>query len=331
MKTRAACAVSPTEVILKDVTIPDPGPDDVVVRARYSLISTGTERWVITGQFHLPGESPMPHPVVPGYQKAGQIVDVGENVKHLHPGQWVFATTSRISDGATSGWGGHIEYSVCDQREAIPLPEDLDPIKASGLVLTQVGHNGGSRPPVKKRDTALVVGDGLVGQWLAQSLRHRGARVVLAGRRSERLVIAAEYSADVTVNVYDVSLEAVADEEAPDGFDIVADTVGTIQSVEDILQRVRHDGHLILNGYYREGCHLLSIQALHNREITVHSPAGWSRERLEETLVHVDSGATRVKELITHVIPVEEVSKAYDLVLRKPTPFLGVCLDWGKE
>ena len=330
MKTRAVCALSPERVALRKVTVPDPGPDDVVVRARYSMISTGTERWVVTGQFHGPGEEAVAHPLVPGYQKVGRVVAFGENVLGLERGQWVFATTSRIEAGAAAAWGGHIEHSVCDESQVIPLPEDMDPIKASGLVLTQVGHNGGSRPPVKKRTVALVVGDGLVGQWVAQALRRRGARVVLAGRRPERLVTAAEHSADVTVNVHDVSLDAVAAEEAPKGFDIVADTVGTTESIAEVISHARHDGHLILNSYYREGNNLLDIQAIHGRELTVYSPSGWTRKRLEETLVHVHSGAMRVKELITHVIPVSRAAKAYDLVLNKPSPFLGICLDWGE-
>ncbi len=328
-KTRAVCALSADQVVLREVTIPEPGPQEVVVRAEYSSISTGTERWVITGQFHPPGGKPMSHPLVPGYQKAGVVEALGAEVSGLRVGQRVFATTAKLADEEViAGWGGHIEHSVLPQGEVIPLPEGLDPVKAAALVLTQVGYNGGSRPPVRQGDQALVIGDGLVGQWLAQMLHHRGARVVLAGRRPERLACAAQWSADLAVNVRQTPLAEVARAEAPGGFDIVADSIGTAESVSQLLGLVRRDGHLVLNGYYREGEHLLSIQQLHSREITAHAPAGWTRQRLEATLGLVEAGALRVRELMTHIMPVEKASEAYHLVLHKPEAFLGICLDW---
>jgi threonine dehydrogenase-like Zn-dependent dehydrogenase len=290
-KTRAVCALSADQVVLREVKIPDPGPQEVVVRAEYSSISTGTERWVITGQFHPPGGKPFPHPLVPGYQKAGIVEALGAEVSGLQVGQRVFATTARLADAEVfAGWGGHIEHSVLPQREVIPLPEGLDPVKAAA--------------------------------------RHRGARVLLVGRRPERLACAGQWSADRTVDVRQTPLAEAAQQEAPGGFDIVADTVGTAGSVAQVMGLVRRDGHLVLNGYYREGEHLLSIQQLHSREITAHAPAGWTRQRLEVTLGLVEDGALRVRELMTHILPVEKAVEAYDLVLNKPQAFLGICLDW---
>jgi len=328
VRTHAVCALSPEKVAFQEVTVPDPEPTEVLVRTAYSAVSTGTERWVITGQFHPPGQPPLAHPLVPGYQKVGTVQALGNRVRGLTVGQWVFATTSRISGGATPAWGGHIEHSVCDQHEVIPLPTGFDPVLASALVLTQVGYNGGSRPPVRQGDVALVVGDGLVGQWLGQMLRHRGARVVLVGRRPERLALADRHSADLTAREGECSLDSLRAQSAPSGFDIVADTVGTARSVEELAQVVRRNGHLILNGYYREGEHLISVQSLHAREITVHTPAGWTRERLLATLELVQKGALKVRELVTHTVPATEAHRAYDLVLRKREPFLGICLQW---
>ena len=67
------------------------------------------------------------------------------------------------------------------------LPAGLDPVAYAGLVLTQVGFNCGSRSPVTPGSTAVVIGDGLVGQWAGQTLVQRGARVVMVGRHPDRL------------------------------------------------------------------------------------------------------------------------------------------------
>ena len=132
----------------------------------------------------------------------------------------------------------------------------------------------------------------------------------------------------MTADVRETSLAEVARQEAPEGFDIVADSIGTAQSVEQLLGLVRRDGHLVLNGYYREGEHLLSIQQLHGREVTAHAPAGWTRQRLVDTLGLIQEDALHVRELMTHLLPVEKASEAYHLVLNKPEAFLGICLKW---
>ena len=70
VKTLAVCAISRERVELRDVEIPDLGPNDVLVRAYYSIISTGTERWVITGQFHPPGDTPISWPLGRGARRS---------------------------------------------------------------------------------------------------------------------------------------------------------------------------------------------------------------------------------------------------------------------
>lgn len=91
VKTRVVCALSADQVLLREVTIPEPGPQEVVVRAEYPC--TGTERCVITGQLHPPVGKPMSHPLVPRYQKVGVLEALGAVVSSLRVGQRVFATT----------------------------------------------------------------------------------------------------------------------------------------------------------------------------------------------------------------------------------------------
>jgi 2-desacetyl-2-hydroxyethyl bacteriochlorophyllide A dehydrogenase len=112
--------------------------------------------------------------------------------------------------------------------------------------------------------------------------------------------------------------------------DIVADTVATHESVELGLRLLRHDGQMVLNGYYREGYHLLSIQALHEKEITVHNPSGWTRPRLEATLALIESRRMEVEDLVTHVVQWEQAAEAYKrLVWNKEEEFLGIVIIWN--
>ena len=76
----------------------------------------------------------------------------------------------------------------------------MDAVAASGLVLTQVGYNTGMRPTVNEGDCAIVIGDGMVGHWTAQTLQARGARVLMIGRHDERLQLLALCKGDRLMN-----------------------------------------------------------------------------------------------------------------------------------
>lgn len=320
----------PGQVEVGTVTVPDPGPGEVLVRNEACIVSNGTETWVWSGRFHGPGRPPSyEFPIVPGYQRVGWVERIGDGVTAVSPGQRVFATIGRIEGSPSSAWGSHAEYAVCDQSQCLILPESMDSVDAAGLVLTQVGYNGGSRPPVKPGDVALVIGDGLVGHWAAQAFRARGAHVVLAGRRPRRLEIARAVSADEVINAREVDVAAWVREHYPSGVDIVDEAVGLLGNVELACQVLRYEGHLVLNGYHPEGEHLMNIQWLHDKELTCWGMAGWSRERLEATLALVESDALQVRELVTHEFAGHEADRAYRMIWDRTDDFLGVLIRWA--
>jgi threonine dehydrogenase-like Zn-dependent dehydrogenase len=212
--------------------------------------------------------------------------------------------------------------------QCLPVPADLDPVEVAGLVLTQVGYNGGSRPPVEQGWHVVVIGDGLVGQWAAQTFRARGARVLLAGHHPRRLEIAAAVSADAVVDTRQRPLAEAVAEHFAGRVDCVDESVGLMANVELAASVLRPDGHLVLNGYHPEGEHLLNVQLLHDREITCWGMAGWTRARLETTLGWVQQERLRVRPLVTHEFEGREADRAYRLMWDRTEDFLGILLRW---
>lgn len=321
---------APGEVEVREIPIPEPGQGEVLVRTRASLVSNGTERWIWSGRFHSPGRpAPYTFPVVPGYQRVGVVERVGVGVEGPAEGQRVFATISRLDGSPCAFAGSHAEYGVTAATECLAVPDSLDDADLAGLVLTQVGYNGGTRPPVTEGSTAVVLGDGLVGQWAAQALRARGAHVVLCGRRPRRLQIAAAHSADEVLDARTTDVAAAVLDRWPGGVDIVDEAVGMIANVELGFRLLRHNGHLVFNGYHPEGEHLMNIQWMHDREVTCWGMAGWTRPRLEGTLQWLSEGKLRARELITHEFPGERAHEAYGMLWNKTDDFLGILLRWS--
>jgi 3-hydroxyethyl bacteriochlorophyllide a dehydrogenase len=328
----AALAIAPGRVEWQAVAVPEPGPEDVVVHVTHSWISNGTEGSFVRGE-RIAGDTPraetdpLPFPHVPGYQKAGVVEWVGERVGDLRPGDVVFATISRVL-GMFYAHAGHISPAVTHRSQVWKLPVDVPPVAASGLVLTQVGYNVGMRPAIKPGDAAVVIGDGLVGHWTAQTLKHRGARVLLLGRHDDRLDRFALAAGDKAVNTArEDAVEAVRAWAEPDGVQAVCDTVGTIPLLEALIPTMRAFGHISSAGFYGPNGRI-DIQKLRSRELTLHAPAGWTQERMDATLDLLARGVLTTEHLITHRFPASHAGDAFDLILSRREPALGVVLDW---
>lgn len=332
MQAQAAVAVERGRVEFQEVTVPDPGPDDVVVRLTHSWISNGTEGSFVRGE-RIGGDTPradpdpLPFPHVPGYQKVGIVQSIGANVSHVAVGDTVFATVSGIS-GMFYPSGGHISPSVTHKSQVWKLPPDVDPVAASGLVLTQVGYNVGQCPALQPGDAAVVIGDGMVGQWAAQTLQHRGARVLMLGKHAERLQLFEARPEDRIVNIQETDVVGSVRDWAGRSVQVVADTVGSISTMLSLFPTMRRFSQLVSAGFYGHAGKI-DIQKMRDYEMTLWTPAGWTGERMDRTLELLQQGVLKTLPLITHRFPAEQAAEAFDLILSRREPVLGVILDWG--
>jgi len=331
IKAKAVVALAPYVVRVQSLEVPEPGPDEVVVRVKHSWISNGTEGSFVRGE-RLAGDTPLregdpsPFPLVPGYQKVGLVERLGTGVRDLEPGQMVFATVSR-TPGMFFSHGGHISPAVTQRSQIWEVPSGIDPLAVSGLVLTQVGYNCGMRPQIEPGDAAVVIGDGMVGHWSAQTLAYRGARVMMLGKHDERLALYAGRPGDRTVNINREDPVNAVRAWAPEGVQAVIDTVGSVPAIEALLGTLRRFGHIVSAGFHGlKGA--IDIQKLRDRELTLHAPAGWTKERMDATLALVAEGILRTTHLITHRFPVDRAAEAFELILSRREHVLGVILDW---
>lgn len=327
MKAKAVVFESKLQVRVQEIEVPEMGRDQVLIDVICSWISTGTESSFlrqerISGEVVYRDGDPSPFPHVPGYQKTGVIRAVGEDVRGLAPGDLVFASWSEVQ-GMAFPFGGHVSPAVTPAEYVWKLPEDADPQAYAGLVLTQVGYNCGARAPLQKGDTAIVIGDGLVGQWAAQTLLHRGARVVVLGHRESRL-----NRLPPAVQAIHVRERFVVDLlPAHEPIQVVVDTVGAMGTFRKLLPLMRRNGHFVSAGFLGTSG-VIDIQALRPQEITLHCPSGWERKRMDTTLDGIRQGWLQTAPLITHVFSVDQAAACWDLILDKTQPSLGVVLKW---
>lgn len=331
MKANAVVFTAPKEVEYAEVTCPDPGPDDVVVRVTHSWISNGTEGSYLRGE-RIDGDTPhrdgdpWPFPIIAGYQKIGVVEWIGKDIDDLEIGETVFAISGKV-EGMFDARAGHVSPSVTSRKQIWKLPKAVDPIAFSGLILTQVGYNSGTRGRLEIGDGAVVIGDGLVGQWTAQTLSWRGANVVMVGRHDARLARFGRGPRRHLINTNDSKWKIAVQEILPEGAQIAVDTVGSMQVMNDLFEVMKRDGHLVSAGFYGTQDQI-SLQPLRYKELSIELPSGALPHRLDKTIELIAAGHLQTLPLITHHFPVEKAADAWKLIETKSEPVLGVILDW---
>src|SRR5262249_45052990 len=82
VRARQAVVTEPFKTGVREVEIPDPGPNQILLAAEYSAISAGTELAVYTGTHQWLKDPNLPEwkfPFRPGYSAAGRVLKVGKD------------------------------------------------------------------------------------------------------------------------------------------------------------------------------------------------------------------------------------------------------------
>ncbi len=177
MKAIVRDVYGPPEVLqLRDVERPVPGPGEVLVRVEATSVNTADLE-------HLRGEPRItrvasgwrrPRSKRVGFDLAGRVDAIGDDVGSLQPGDAVWA------DLFDSGGGAFAEYVSVPQEKLAPIPPGLPAVVAatvphSGLLALQGLTARGSIEPGQ---TVLVIGaGGCVGPFAVQLAKAFGAEV----------------------------------------------------------------------------------------------------------------------------------------------------------
>jgi 2-desacetyl-2-hydroxyethyl bacteriochlorophyllide A dehydrogenase len=333
MKAPAVVFVEPKRMEIREMEVPEPGPDQIGIRTVYSGVSQGTERWALTGRYnHFDENVAAFYPCSPGYQAAGVVDVVGSAVEGLKVGEHVFTMGTHFTDRDHKYPGpcqaSHSAYLVVDATEATKVAPEVDLAAASMYHMASVSRSGVRVTKVQPGELVALIGLGFIGQMTAQAARRAGARVIATDLIPERCAAAAAYSADRVVDGSTGSLEDAVREELPDGADVVIDTTGIARMFDRCRDLIRHEGRIAMQGYYPDLIEI-DFHPTHITRATVTFPCGWDDQFNDELAEDMATDRITIEPLITHRIPFRDAQDAYDLVLDHPEASLGMVLDWA--
>ena len=258
MRSRAAIQTAPGQrLVVDELEIPDPQPDQVIVK----LFSSGICHSQLH-QMHGGMTTAISHPMVLGHEGTGVVTHVGRNVKHLAEGDhaivtWVPRTpirgrTPQVPTGATYReelvhsnmytWNEDVltsgEYVILISKEH---PTDVTCIVGCA-VLTGAGAVLNTAR-VRPGDSVAVFGVGGVGMSAVRMAAILEANPIIAvDLKDDKLEFAKEFGATHGVNASEVDpVETIVD-MTNGGVDYAFDAIGVRVTNEQILPATRGGG-----------------------------------------------------------------------------------------
>jgi len=301
---------------LREVPRPELADDQgVLVRVSCSGVSVGTELWIASGKREHPDV-----PFVNGYQASGHVVETGAAVESVAVGDPVAAFCS----------GAHAQYVVSSEDFVVRLPGEACLKPACLFVMPSVAANALNMAGVNTGDTVYVVGQGLIGQCTAMLARLRGAYVIASDIAPARMETSRKHCADLVVDASgDRPASAQIRERFADGVDVVIESTGFQQLLDDALLCCRAGGRFVFEGYY-PGSITYSYWSPHAKQVTAFYPSFIGPRPVRESVIRLLASKTLdLDPLISHLTPWRDAVAVYDdLFTEKRNTYNGIVFDW---
>ncbi|EJD05539.1 GroES-like protein [Fomitiporia mediterranea MF3/22] len=318
---------APGNFEIKQVSIPQVGPDDVLLKVSVCGVC-GTDAHIHDGEFISK------FPLIPGHEAIGKVVELGSNVKGFEIGDRCVADVGITCDncffcrrgqsllcedfnarGVTQD-GGFADYIVYKQNKLYKI-KNLSDEDATLLEPAACALHGLDKlsPPVGIE--VLVLGAGPTGLILAQLLKQNGAfRVVIAANKGIKMDIAKQLECGDEYIELDRAnpgpqWEALK-KDNPYGFDVVVEATGVEKLANESINYVRRGGTLMIYGVYE------------NKALVHWPPSKIFGDEIRiigsfsqtfcfpRAVAYLDSGKIRTKGMVTDVFQLENYQQALD-------------------
>lgn len=298
----------PEDLVLRDLPDPQPGPGEVVV-ANAAIGLNFFDTLIIRDLYQFKP----PLPFSPAAEFAGHVCAVGEGVTSLKVGD-------RVAGYVTAGAAR--EKVVVRADLLATVPDDLDLVKAAGLIVTYgtALYALRDRGELKAGETLVVLGAaGGVGLAAVEIGKILGARVIACASSPDKVEFARAHGADEGIDYTTENLKARLKALGGEGgIDMVFDPVGGEQS-EQALRALGWGGRLMVIGFASGNIPKLPLNLLLLKNCDARGVAfgaktradpDWSRAAVQDLIGYAQTG--RISAHVDSTFPLARCADALD-------------------
>jgi NADPH2:quinone reductase len=277
-------------IAVEDGPRPVPGPDELLIRVTAANVAF-VDRLIVRGGYQLRP----PLPFTPGAVGAGEVLEVGSRVTHLHPGTRVV-----VLKGDYGTWATHV---VAPSRSVVQIPSGIDDAVAAASIEAYgtASYALEDRGRLRAGETVLVLGaGGAVGHAAVETAVHLDARVVTVTSDPEFWAAAPARPA-LVLDRRVIHLREAMKQLFPAGADVVLDPVGG-DMAEPALRSLGFGGRYLVVGF--ASGHIPRLPANHvllrNRSVIGVEWASWIMENPENLARTIEVVLNRLARGVLH-------------------------------
>ena len=341
MIARQCVLLDAFQVGVREVNLPDPAPNQILIETEVSAISAGTELAVYTGTHQWLKDPNLPDwkfPFRPGYSAAGTIVAVGSDINGWKAGDRVCFPGNHAS---------HEMLTMGHERGRLwQMPDNLTFDKAALGCISRYGLGSPVRAGLTLGRSAAVLGLGIIGQFSLRCLIAAGAWPVVGidavpMRRDAAMKAGADAVIDPGAGSIPEQLQAFLKAR---GAEVVIDATGVPDAIPVAMSLACDAGQVIVVGSPRGKANNVNFyDDLHRRYIDVCGAHGnmlfepahtrlagaWDINKAQNWLLAaLASGRLSLAGLVTHVITPDKLGDAYEGLMKDKDNYLGVLVMW---
>ncbi len=301
------------------VPVPEPGPDDVLVRVRAAGICHSDVHY-------RNGVSPTgPLPITPGHEVAGTIEQAGDRVRGFAAGDRValhYMVTCGLCEYCARGTeqfctagrmigkhidGGYAQFIRIPARSVVPLPDSV-PFEHAAVMMcsTATSFHALRKARLAAGERVAVIGAGGLGLSAVQLARAAGAAAVLAvDVNPERLEQARRFGAVPVDARRGDPVAAVRELTGGAGVDVALELIGNPATMQQAVRMLAVFGRAVLVGITQESFAVDSYRELIGREAEIIGGSDHLRSELPVLLDMAARGALDLASVVTATVPLE--------------------------
>lgn len=318
---------APKEITFREVDIPEPGPDQVLIKIKRIGVC-GSDIHVFHGMHPY-----TKYPVTQGHEVSGKIVKLGQYVSNFQVGQRVtiepqvfcgrchpclhgkynLCENLKVMGFQTVGTAS--EYFAVDASKITPLPEGMSYNEGAMIEPLAVTVHAGKRFADMKGAKVAVLGAGPIGILLSQAVKALGAAEVMITDISEkRLELAKSVGADYAINTAKEDFgEALVACFGPDKADVIYDCAGNDITMNSAIQNARKGSTIILVAVFAKMANV-DLAKLNDSELDLNTSMMYRHEDYVDALRFVNEGKIQLKPLESAHFAFKDYQKAYEYI-----------------
>tara|TARA_B100001123_G_scaffold311067_1_gene347888 strand:+ start:274 stop:1287 length:1014 start_codon:yes stop_codon:yes gene_type:complete len=281
---KAAVIRGTQQIQVEDVPTPEPGPNQVLVKIKYSAICGSDVHRFQYGMMNSGS--------IMGHEYIGQVVQLGADVTLLNEGDRVVSGGGEPPEGIsartggdrysartmglkTPPQGGFAEYIVLDEWRPLKIPNNVSNELAVLAEPASIAVHAVRRSKFTIGDSVVVMGAGPIGLLTMQVLNAGGAGAVYVSEpATARAEAARVLGATVVMNPTDEDVVSkVLEISGGPGVPIAFDAAAARPTLQQGLEMVRRGGQVLVVSMAWEDVDLLTVEWI-GREVEMKASYG---------------------------------------------------------